>query len=360
MAIVCPYCLNDINKNTIRRMCNICGHVSTERFGSRIPKCPEKGCLGSCSTLVCGMPNCGHVLPADLLQYEKYTRFAVVSHAGGGKTNYITTMLEELKRTRALQMFTSYMNTETQVYHSDNVTALYDRCMPIPPTPPGEIHPLQWRLQDLRRQTRSSTPAYSMTIFDGAGEDLEKTDPLVCRYLTGSKMILLLLDPTRLCGVRAQMTEGEIRGAGGNPRDIISRDETTDFVQGLINYIKTSTGVPVSKRIKQPIAVVFGKIDAVARLLGSARVLQPSGHAAAGAFVRSEAETVHREIEAFIDACGDDLNGMFNANFTQWMYFGVSSFGFLPMGGARQRPQPLRVLDPLMWDFSMAGIVPKK
>lgn len=367
MTIVCPYCLNVINKKTIHRVCNICSSRMPEtgglRFGKglgQVPKCQTKGCLGAYSTLVCGMPNCGNELPADVLQYEKYTRFAVVSHGGGGKTNYITTMLEELKNNRPLQMFTSYMNKETQEYHADNVTALYDRCIPIPPTPPGEIHPLQWRLQDLRKQTRSFTPAYSLTIFDGAGEDLERVDPLICRYLSGSKMILLLLDPTRLCGVRTQMTREEIIGAGGEPDRFISRTETTDFILGLINYIKASTGVSVSQRIKQPVAVVFGKIDSVSRLLGAARVLQPSGHAAEGAFIQSEAETVHREIQAFIEACGDNLNGLFDANFTKWMYFGVSSYGFLPQGSTRQRPQPLRVLDPLLWDFSMAGIVRKK
>ena len=365
-TIICPYCLDKLSPTSIKRVCNVCGTEAPNDFKTnlafkmgQVPRCKEKGCLGIYSKLQCGL--CEHELPADITQYNKYMRFAVVSHSGGGKTNYITTLLEELKTNRTLKFYTAHMNNETLEYHSDNVRQLYDNRSMIPPNPPGEINPLQWRIQDLGRKTRTTTPCYSMTIFDGAGEDLQNVDPLVCRYLTGSKMILLLLDPTRLYGVRAQMTREEIEGAGGDPDEYISPSDTQTFVQGLINYLKTSTGVRVDKQLKQPVAVVFGKIDAVERLLGSARVLQPSDHVNKGTFNRSEAETIHREIESFMDACGDNLNGLFDANFSTWKYFGISSFGFLPKGSsALERPQPLRVLDPLMWNFSMEGIVTEK
>lgn len=367
MAIVCPYCLSNISSSKIRRVCSICGSPMPEdastkmqlRLG-KIPKCKESGCLGLYSKLECDIPGCGHELPGDIMQYSKYMRFALVSHSGGGKTNFITTMLEELKKTRALQFHTSHMNRETLEYHSDNVKQLYDKRKPILPTARGQIYPLQWKIQDIRRRTRNTTPCYSMTIFDGAGEDLSDVDPVVCRYLTGSKMIMLLLDPTHLYGVRSQMTREEIIGAGGDPDEYISRTQTEDFVQGLIDYIKTSTGIPVKRRVKLPVAVVFGKIDTVERLLGYARVLQPSGHSARGAFVESEAQAIHDEIRAFMDACGDNLNGMFDANFTTWKYFGVSSLGAMPKNGQLQEPQPLRILDPLMWNFSMEGIVGKE
>ncbi len=364
MAIVCPYCLETLKET--KRTCNVCGsdHVSNGLRDNLLLKagkviaCRTPGCLGQYSTLAC--PQCGHDLPPDIAQYDKYVRFSVVAPSGAGKSNFITTMLEEAKNNRSLNFYISAMNRETMEHHRENVNSIYADRKPVPATTRGDVIPMQWSFKDMNRETRSSVPSYSVTIFDGAGEDQEKLDPTICRYIAGSKMIMLLLDPTKLAGVREQMTADEIDRAGGSAVPV-SREETQEFLGGMINYLKMACGIPARKKITIPVAVVFGKIDAVARHLGSTMVLQPSRHAACGKFDQSEADNIHNEIDGWMDVCGDNLTRLFNANFTTWRYFGASSFGVLPEKRlSLQKPMPLRVLDPLIWDLHLEGIVKKQ
>lgn len=364
MSIVCPYCLEKLKTNEVQRVCNICGGKYTPgamdglmlRIG-RVPKCESTaGCLGQYAVLKCA--KCGYELPADIAQYDKYVRFAVVAPSGAGKSNFITTMLEEAKHNHHLNLLITPMNRETQNYHNKSAEYIYDKLCPVPATTAGTVIPMQWRIQDLNRATKTIVPSYSLTIFDGAGEDQTNLDPTISRYIAGSKMIVLLLDPTKLAGVREQMTVDEITKAGGTSK-MVTRAETQDFINGLIAYLKTAFSIPTGGKIKVPVAVVFGKIDAVASKLGAALVLKESGHAKQGKFIQTEADNIHAEIDGWMDVCGDNLTNMFNVNFTNWRYFGVSSFGMLPEGRDKlKKPMPLRVLDPLIWDLSLEGIVP--
>lgn len=365
MAIICPYCLESVNINAIGRFCNICNHeykpnardAIMQRMGRAI-RCKSANCFGQYSTLRC--PKCTHELPHDIAQYDKYVRFSVVAPSGAGKSVFITTMLEEAKKNRSLNFLITAMNRETMDHHRECVRDIYDRLQPVAATSAGEVIPMQWRFQDMNKATKTSVPPYSITIFDGAGEDQENLDPVICRYVSGSKMIMLLLDPTKLAGVRKQMTADEIDKAGGE-KGSISREDTQAFVNGLINYLRMACGITTGKKIDIPVAVVFGKIDAVARHLGTALVLTPSNHASQGAFIQAEADAIHAEIDGWMEVCGDNLTRLFDANFVKWRYFGASSFGTLPESRMKiQNPMPLRVLDPLIWDLSLEGIVPTR
>lgn len=364
MAVVCPYCLCDLTTNELQRHCNLCDATMKANFMSGlqlkrgvVPKCTStSGCLGQYAVLKCA--KCGAELPPDIAQYGKYVRFSVVAPSGAGKTNFITTMMEEMRKCRSLNFNVSYMNNETREYHVGNYRQIYEHLQPVEATRRGDVYPMQWRIQDMNKMTKNTVPCYSMTVFDGAGEDQERTDPTICRYIAGSKMIMLLLDPTQLAGVREQMTADEIEKAGGKS-GFVSHEDTEGFINGLINYLKVTCSVHVGKKIQTPVAVVFGKIDSVQRHLGSAQILQSSSHAARGAFIQSEADAIHNEIDGWMDICGDNLTRMFDANFTTWRYFGVSSFGSLPTTRNQlQKPMPLRVLDPMLWNLSLEGIVP--
>ena len=363
MAVICPYCLSSFQRKDLVRCCNLDHtHVYQSSFVEDaklmmgiIPHC--KSCLGQYSVISC--PRCGHELPPDIAQYDKYTRFSVVAPPSAGKTVFITAMIDELKKARNLNFHIAYMDKETQAYYMNNYRQIYERLSPVGATTLGESIPMQWKIQDLGKATKKVVPCYSLTMFDGAGEDYEHMDPIVCRCISGSKMIMLLLDPTRLAGVREQMTDEEIELAGG-PRSGVTREDTTDFVTGMINYLKTACSVSASKKLNIPIAVVFGKMDVVKRHLDQTMVLQPSGHVRQGAFIQSEADQIHAEIEGWLDSCGDFLSPMFDANFVNWRYFGMSSLGTIPVSqGKFSRPIPLRVLDPLLWDLSLEGIIPK-
>ncbi len=361
--MVCPHCMRPIGFSDLKRVCNVCGDSHPFTMGGymmlktgRVPHCKKPGCLGLYAVLKCA--HCEKMLPNDLPQYDKYLRFSVVAPSAAGKSNFITTMMEELKNNSSLNFLINPMNRDTQRYHRECVDHIYDKLEPVPANEAGKVIPMQWCMKDLNRETRTSVPSYSLTVFDGAGEDQEKFDPVICRYIAGSKMIMLLLDPTKLAGVRAQMTPEEIHRAGGSAANV-SREQTKDFLDNMIGYLKTACSVKARDKIETPVAVVFGKIDAVDRNLGSALVRSPSGHAAKGVFSLSEADNVHSEIEGWMDVCGDNLTKLFDANFKTWRYFGVSSYGKLPESRNKlNKPAPLRVLDPLIWNLALEGIVP--
>ena len=207
----------------------------------------------------------------------------------------------------------------------------------------------------------SYTPSYSLTIFDGAGEDQRVVKPDVCRYIVESKMIMLLLDPTKLYGVCSRLDSDDFKRAGGNSE--VTRASTEQFVDDMINYIKKLAGLKVSEKITAPVAVVLGKMDVLKQFFPTnSIVFQESGHVKSGHFIQQEADAVHQEIWDFMELCGDDLSAMFDANFENWKYFGISSFGIRPQVNLmlQQPPQPMRVLDPLIWDLYLEGIVSGK
>lgn len=375
--MICPRCLRKIKKTDLKMVCNICGKPQEKpKMGMNPFKnlgvirkkiaggnaCQTSGCLGSYVNVKCGM--CGEELPPDIAQYSRYLRLSLIGPSGAGKTVFITTMLQELRQNaRTLKFSLSAMNKETSDYQSINTKILYDSYAKkiIGGTTTGQFKALLWRLQDLNKMSSSYTPSYSLTIFDGAGEDQRVVKPDVCRYIVESKMIMLLLDPTKLYGVCSRLDSDDFKRAGGNSE--VTRASTEQFVDDMINYIKKLAGLKVSEKITAPVAVVLGKMDVLKQFFPTnSIVFQESGHVKSGHFIQQEADAVHQEIWDFMELCGDDLSARFDANFENWKYFGISSFGMRPQVNRmlQQPPQPMRVLDPLIWDLYLEGIVSGK
>ncbi|MCI8574280.1 MAG: hypothetical protein HFF89_07595 [Oscillibacter sp.] len=366
--LMCPYCLSYLKKADLIRVCTQCGKDQKKdqkkallfSFGDVLKCTATKNCRGRFANLRCGL--CGERLPPNITQYRKYTRLVVVAPSGGGKTVFITTMLEEVqKNARLLGLNFSPMDNSTAIYQDENAKLLYNNRRMPDGTNAGVIQPLQWSVQNIRQSSGNLVPTYSLTLFDGAGEDQAQADDIICRYIAEAKMILLLLDPTKLYGVRKMMTNEEIERAGGRMDETVTRNTTKLFIDGIISYIKNTNNIHVGRKMRIPVAVAFAKMDMMRRFFPEdAVVFQPSGHVRGGRFNKAEAEAVHWEIDNWMAHCGDDLSQTFHANFQNWRYFGLSSFGVPPSSrkALAQEPQPLRVLDPLLWNFELEGINP--
>lgn len=375
--MICPRCLRKIKKTDLKMVCNVCkkpqektkmgmnpfknlGIIRKKIAGGNACQNPE--CKGCYVNVKCGM--CDKELPPDIAQYSRYLRFSLVAPSGAGKTVFITTMLQELSQNaRTLKFSLSAMDEETSNYQSINTEILYNSYTKktIAATGKGDPKVLLWRLQDLNKMSKSYTPSYSLTIFDGAGEDQENWESVNCRYIAESKMIMLLFDPTKLYGVCSRLDQDDFKRAGGNSE--VTRASTKKFVDGMINYIRKLAGVKVNEKITTPVAVVLGKMDVLKQFFPTNSIaFQESGHVKNGHFIQQEADAVHQEIWDFMELCGDDLSARFDANFENWKYFGISSFGMRPQVNRmlQQPPQPMRVLDPLIWDLYLEGIVSGK
>lgn len=360
--VLCPYCLEELRSKDLKMVCNICGTTATptkiETMMKKIPKCKEPGCRGFASAKQC--IHCGSNLPADILDYEKYLRFSILGITGAGKTNFLTTMLHELRHTAGCPWIIAPMDSLTTAIFQENDKAIYERREPVAATAAGSNPPPQlWRIKDKNRMTNSTIPSYSMTIFDGAGEDCTHIDPVISRYINGSKTLIILIDPLALPNISSHIPANILNWSTTASHDA---DASTDMVDGLANYIRESCGIAPGKLINRDVAVVFTKIDAVKDTFGSAVVMQPSPHMARKGFVKSDADAVDAEIRDWLESQGEfPFLDAIETNFKKdcVRFFGVSSFGQPPTGNYQLgKVMPHRVLDPLIWMLSKEGIVP--
>lgn len=360
--VLCPYCLQELRSKDLKMVCNICETEAeptrTELLLKKIPKCRQPGCRGSASAKKCAY--CENKLPSDILDYEKYLRFSLLGISGSGKTNFLTTMLHELRHTAGCPWILSPMDATTLTVFQENDRAIYGMRQPVAATAAGMTPPPQlWKIKDKNRMTNSSIPSYSLTIFDGAGEDVEHIDPVISRYIEGSKTLVILIDPLALPGVAAHIPENILNWSTSAAHD---EDASTDMVNGLADYIRQNCGIAAHKLIDRDVAVVFTKIDAVKDTFGSATVMQPSPHLARKGFVKADADAVDAEIRDWLESQGETtFLDAIDTNFKRERvrFFGVSSFGQPPTASYQLgRVMPHRVLDPLIWMLSKEGIVP--
>lgn len=362
--VLCPYCLKELKGNDLKMVCELCGSEASPSMGDMLfkkqPKCKQPGCQGFATGRRCGY--CDAVLPPDIMDYEKYLRFSILGIKGAGKTNFLTTMLHELRHTAGSPWVISPMDAQTAAIFQENDSAIYLYRKPVSPTPPGTEPPPQlWRIKDRNRMTDKKIPSYSMTIFDGAGEDCQHINPAISRYIGGSKALIILIDPLALQGIAQTISLDVLNWSTDVSQNA---NASADMVDGLANYIRQSCGINPGVMIERDVAVVFTKIDAVKDSFGTSTVMQPSPHLAQNCFVKADADAVDAEIRDWLECRGEIafLNAI-ETNFrnNRVRFFGVSSFGQPPTGIQQLgRVMPHRVLDPLIWMLSKEGIVPTR
>lgn len=361
--VLCPYCLHELRPGDVTLSCPLCGseavQTRTEQMLHKSPRCKNKACHNHpATTRTCTF--CGSTLPTDLFDYVRYLRFSVLGITGAGKSNFLTTMLHELRNTAGIPWVLSPMDSATMLRFQEHDQAVYKRQEPVPQTIPGAPpEPQQWKVKDKNKMSGTRIPTYSLTIFDGAGEDCEHIDPAISRYINGSRTLFILIDPLALPGIAANISE-EILSRSTTAEH--HRSASADMVEGLANYIRSSCGISPGKLIDRDVAVVFTKIDAVRESFGTATVMNPSPHLRMGGFVKADADAVDAEIRDWLERAGETifLNAI-DTNFRRGKvrFFGVSSFGHPPTGiGQLGKVIPHRVLDPMLWMLSKENIVP--
>lgn len=361
--VLCPYCLEALRSTDLKNSCPLCGSFAVpskiEQLMGKTPRCTQPGCHNTlASNVQCG--SCEAALPTDIMDYSKYLRFSILGISGAGKSNFLTTMLHEMRHTAGFPLVLSPMDDNTSTAFQENDRSVYERRQPVAATPPGTPpQPQQWRIRDRAKMTDKVIPCYSLTVFDGAGEDCENINPVISRYISGSKVLVILIDPLALHGVKATIAPEILNWSTTAQHDA---NASADMVNGLADYIRKSCGIKAGMKIDRDVAVVFTKIDAVLDSFGSATVTRQSPHAMRKAFVKADADQVDAEIRDWLESQGEtDFVNAVETNFPtkRVRFFGVSSFGQPPTSGSQLgKVMPHRVLDPLMWMLSKEGIIP--
>ncbi|MBR0483474.1 MAG: hypothetical protein IJJ69_01705 [Oscillospiraceae bacterium] len=354
---ICPYCMSYISKKTVKYYCE-CGQEAVQAGILKKLKCKDENC--TCHLYHTKCAGCSNELPAGILDYNGYLRFSLIGVSGAGKSNFLTAMIHEMRRNSAERWVISHMNAETFREYSKNEEKMFVNHEPVPATHPGAIIPQQWSISDTQNSFMGKIPIYSLTIFDGAGEDEEHVAPVISKCIQGSKTLVILFDPLNIRQIQNNMNADIYRWSmTGN-----LNDHPDAMITSLTNYIRKCLQLPPSQKIKKDVAIVFTKIDTLKNDFENSAVMQESPHMTAGGFVEQDSVEVDNLIRNWLKKNGQDaFLGVINKNFypERVRFFGVSSIGNPPVAERKFGViTPHRVLDPLLWMMYRENIIPEK
>ena len=354
----CPHCLRKLSLSNVRFYCTFDPNRRHEVFLSffdkmkqRLPVCGRNFCKGRgipAQEAVCRF--CGEQLPLQYLFHKRYLSFCMLGVAGAGKSSYLTTMLHEFKYSN-LPWVLQPIDARTLKVSQQNDQNVYEARHCLAGTESGVApKPQQWIIRDTTSKAKEM-PTYALTIYDGAGEDCERIgdnelDPVISRYIAGSRMFVIMFDPLLLSSVRAAVPFDILSSSMAQDRQSSAPANMVTMVNALANYIRQSLNIAPNKLIDRQTAVV----------------MKPSPHAKMRGFVEADSSMVDLEIRDWLQRQGetaflDAIDANFQADKVR--VFGVSSFGQPPDKLRRLAAvTPHRVLDPIMWMLANEKIVP--
>ena len=334
----CPYCIREYNASEILHECPDCGNTSVPTAFERTRvKCKTPGCHGLAARLKC--PKCGREIPKTALETTNLP-FSIIGVSESGKSNYITVMLEELKkRGHDFNLVLGHQTEYTRTHQEENYQTIYHKHQPVEATSTKEPPPQIWYVKNLGKQYGRIVPTYSFTIFDGAGEDHETRMDIsqaVVRYIRASKAIILTLDPLILSGVRERGIVDETKMKNSLVGSLGREKSAVDIVNNLAAYIKSARGIRVEQLLDVPVAVVLTKFDLI--LSGNTipqdkLIHRPSLSRVSGTLYMSELQQIDQEIRYWLHTIGEAaFIRTLEAHFQEISFFGVSSYGKPPIG----------------------------
>ena len=368
---MCPFCYETYDKKMIKYVCPECGTDAPP--GKEPIKCASTTCTGLATDRVCPSQTCSNKIPRTALDTPNL-RFSIVGVSTSGKTNYITVMLEELTNFTGLRLGLGTQTDETRDKNRADRRNIYELGIPVEATTPGEAPPQIWVVSNLEKQSSSlfrgtTTPKYTFSIYDGAGENFERMEPTEIRYIRSSEAFIITLDPLILERVRAFVDPEVVKNSYKADREYIDSKEIVDTLAGHLKKIK---GIRSDKPLEIPVAVVLTKFDAISShsSFANSLVKRPSSCISGGKVRVEEFDQVHGEIEHWLQSIGEQkFIDALDADFSSvdwrgrrkrhYKFFAVSSYGSPPPeeGTTPKKIQPHRVLDPMLWLFKLRDFV---
>ena len=381
--VVCPYCFKEFERRDVKFRCGnvsrckrtddavlhaywkitqITGVAITPkkgffRFGGTpdsavCPECGEKS-----YQMIC--PHCHNRIPKEMVKKKGYI-ISIIGARSSGKTNYITTLINELMRHGSdlgdIGIIASNVadNPEytTQLrYERDFFDVLYRRKTCPPQTDindPKSRIPLIYEINQ-----KNCRPLY-LVFYDTAGENFGNLRNIAgnVEFLNRSDAVIWLLDTFAVPYIHDKL---------GIKEPIELRFDT--IMANIMAHFTDNVSEEVSRNhFDKPMALVFSKIDAI---LGNAELFDDTSVAALRMEVNSSFMETGRvslsEFDSISDSLAEALKAWQEPNFVKnilnkyrnYKYFGVSALAGQPDRSNRvEKVRPYRVLDPLVWVLS--------
>jgi Ni2+-binding GTPase involved in maturation of urease and hydrogenase len=319
-------------------------------------KCDK--CSSETTKTIC--PHCHNELPREMVESGGLI-ISIIGARSSGKTNYITTLINELKHKGHLINLGIYdtgvgrkpEEYTTARYKTDFYEKLYKN---------KECHS-QTAVDDKRSKipliyklfsTNKKDQAY-LVLYDTAGENFNDTKAIEknVKFLKNSDGIILLLDTFCISNVHEKL-QSKLR------LDPIEKNSEYDSI--INNVIKHFDDQLNKKQFyAKPLALTFSKIDAIVKneeLFGDARLPNITMNANSqfldgDGYSLDDMGSINQGIQdglyswdegQFIESINSPTH--FNKKAT---FFGISALGDMPVGGTIKNLKPYRVMDPLIW-----------
>lgn len=277
---------------------------------------------------------------------------ALIGAKQSGKSNYIAVLVNEIKKkmSRSMDCSLIFCNQQTNdAYLSTYYKPLYENATTVKGTDANDDAPPLIYSIDFYKANKIRN-SITMSLYDTAGENLDNENSMLCnnQYISNASGIIILLDPLQLPTIRKALA-GKVELPDQN-------SDTTDILRRVINLIQDQK--KIKGNIDIPVALAFTKIDVLAKydaLPDDNCLRRESGHIANGGFVKSDFEETQKAITDLLSNFMEDEVEQLLKHFTRYSFFGVSSLGENPTGGVKLsgEPNPIRVLDPLLWLLSI-------
>ncbi len=383
--IVCPYCFSTFDQNQLMFRCNNnlkCPGLNKDgklsdfwKGGSEmreapffkapfsigstllggVPKsgkCPK--CNKETSTLIC--PECHSTLPRQFVE-NKGRIISIVGAVSSGKTNYIATFINTLRRTgwiirdMGVNLDTTPPHMQRDVknsndrYMQDFFNKLYKDGKCLDKTQEFDDNSKYPIIVSLKPPKKD--PMY-LVFYDTAGENFDRQQNIAnnVEYILRSDAFIFILDTDNVAFVRERLGKAPAQHS----------------FDSIVNPVKDffENRPDADKFFSKPIAFTFNKIDLILKnpdLFSDAAIPNMSWESNSsyldGTGIRlSEIDSISDGLKAALFNCwgeGNFVTSMENS-FKNMKYFGVSGLGEETQAGAKiQNLRPYRVLDPLVW-----------
>lgn len=378
--VVCPYCFESFDSSEVMFRCSnqtgckksddaelhkYWGNDQMETPCFKGPKrlfggAPESAKCPSCGStsywVIC--PHCHNRIPKQMVKTKGYI-ISIIGARSSGKTNYITTLINELMQrgyclgnigTVASNVANKPENNTQARYERDFFNIMYRNGKCPPQTAindPRNRIPLIYELSQKGKQ-----PLY-LVIYDTAGENFADPRNIAAnvKFLKQSDACIYLLDTFAIPYVHSKL-----KGKLGLPEIELKFDRIID---NIIGHFEEGDPKIKEEQYKKPMALVFSKIDSILSneelfrdtSIEGMSIERNSSFLDGSGVNLTDMESVSDGIRGALHYWGEDnfINNIEN-HYKKVHYFGISALGGMPdKNGNINNLRPYRVLDPLVW-----------
>lgn len=378
--VVCPYCFESFDSSEVMFRCSnqtgctkikdraLSGFWKQDEFETPCFKAPRRlfgGTPDSAKCPECGnvsywviCPHCHNRIPKQMVKTKGYI-ISIIGARSSGKTNYITTLINELMQrgyclgnigTVASNVANKPENNTQARYERDFFNIMYRNGKCPPQTAindPRSRIPLIYELSQ-----KGKAPLY-LVIYDTAGENFADPRNIAAnvKFLEQSDACIYLLDTFCIPYVHDKLRSKLSLEPIELKFDVI--------IDNIIGHFEEGDPKIKEAQYKKPMALVFSKIDSI--LMNEDLFMDTSIEGMSlernSAFLDGsgvnldDMESISDGLRGALHSWGEDnfINNIEN-HYSDVRYFGISALGGMPgKGGVINNLRPYRVLDPLVW-----------